>query len=63
MERTLLKRACTSALLGPALLITAGCTTYGARCQGGYPDGGGIADMRPYSGNAGGFQPDCEGKY
>ncbi|WP_119303757.1 hypothetical protein [Dongia deserti] len=62
MERTLLKRVCTGALLGAALLL-AGCTTYGGTCQGGYPDGGGVTDMSPYSGNAGSFQPDCEGKY
>ena len=34
-----------------------------ATCKGGYPDGGGIKDMSPYSPNAGSFQPDCEGKY
>lgn len=62
MERTLLKRVRTGALLG-ALLLAAGCTTYGAQCQGGYPDGGGIQDMSPYSPNAGSHQPDCVGKY
>ena len=62
MERTLVKRVCTGALLGAALLLAAGCTTYSAQCQGGYPDGGGISDMSPYSPNAGSFQPDCIGR-
>ena len=31
-----------------------------ASCKGGYPDGGGISDMSPYSPNAGSFQPDCD---
>jgi hypothetical protein len=62
MERTL-KRVCTTgALLGAALLLVAGCSTYGAQCSGGYPDGGGISNMSPYSPNAGSFQPDCVGK-
>jgi hypothetical protein len=34
-----------------------------AQCKGGYPDGGGIQDMSPYSPNAGSHQPDCEGTY
>jgi hypothetical protein len=62
MERTL-KRVCTGALLGAALLLVAACTTHTAQCQGGYPDGGGIQDMSPYSPNPGSHQPDCEGKY
>ena len=62
MERTLLKRICTGALLGAALLLAAGCGTYSAQCHGGYPDGGGIADMSPYSPNAGSHQPDCVGR-
>jgi len=33
-----------------------------ASCKGGYPDGGGIKDMSPYSPNADPYQPDCEGK-
>jgi hypothetical protein len=61
MERTL-KRVCTGALLGAALLLAA-CATHTAQCRGGYPDGGGISNMSPYSPNAGSFQPDCEGKY
>lgn len=61
MERTL-KRVCTGALLGAALLLAAGCTTHGGQCKGGYPDGGGISDMSPYSPNAGSYQPDCEGR-
>ena len=52
MERTL-KRVCTGVLLGAALLLAAGCTTHSAQCKGGYPDGGGIQDMSPYSPNAG----------
>lgn len=62
MEHTLLKRIRTGALLGAALLLAAGCSTYGAQCHGGYPDGGGIADMSPYSPNAGSRQPDCVGR-
>ena len=62
MERTL-KRVCTGALLGAALLLAAGCTTHSAQCKGGYPDGGGIHDMSPYSPNAGSHTPDCEGRY
>jgi hypothetical protein len=61
MERTL-KRVCTGALLGAALLLAAGCTTYGGRCIGGYPDGAGISNMSPYSPNAGSYQPPCEGR-
>ncbi len=62
MERTL-KRVCTGALLGAAVLLVAACTTYSGKCQGGYPDGGGVTDMSPYSQGAGSFQPDCEGTY
>jgi hypothetical protein len=62
MERTL-KRVCTGALLAATLVLAAGCTTYSAQCKGGYPDGGGIQDMSPYSPNAGSHQPDCEGRY
>lgn len=62
MERTL-KRVCTGALLGAALLLVAGCATHAGQCKGGYPDGGGISNMSPYSPSAGSFQPDCEGKY
>jgi len=62
MERTL-KLVCTGALLGAALLLVAGCTTHSAQCKGGYPDGGGVSNMSPYSPNSGSFQPDCEGKY
>ncbi|MEZ5831254.1 MAG: hypothetical protein R3D05_08730 [Dongiaceae bacterium] len=61
MERTL-KRVCTGALLGAALLLVAGCTTYGGSCTGGYPDGGGVSNMSPYSPNAG-VHSECKGKY
>jgi hypothetical protein len=61
MERTL-KRVCTGALLGAALLLAAGCTTHDGQCRGGYPDGSGISNMSPYSPNAGSYQPDCEGR-
>ena len=40
-----------------------GASNQVASCKGGYPDGGGIKDMSPYSRNAGSFQPDCEGRY
>ena len=56
MERTL-KRVCTGVLLGAALLLAAGCATHSAQCKGGYPDGGGIQDMSPYSPNAGSHSP------
>ncbi|WP_119303761.1 hypothetical protein [Dongia deserti] len=61
-------------LAGTALLLSAGvalaaCSSTGdevgsqfAGCTGGYPDGGGITDMSPYSTNPGSFQPDCEGR-
>lgn len=61
-------------LAGAALLLGVGvslaaCSGAGdgaanqiASCKGGYPDGGGIKDMSPYSPNAGSFQPDCESK-
>jgi hypothetical protein len=61
-------------LAGIALVLGAGtalaaCSSTGdgvgnqvASCKGGYPDGGGIKDMSPYSPNAGSFQPDCEGR-
>jgi hypothetical protein len=62
MER-ITKRVCTGLILGATLLLVAGCTTYSAQCKGGYPDGGGISNMSPYSPNAGSFQPDCEGTY
>ncbi len=62
MKRTLLKRICTGAVLGAALLLAAGCGTYSGQCHGGYPDGGGIADMSPYSPNSGSHQPDCVGR-
>jgi hypothetical protein len=61
MERTL-KRVCTGALLGAALLLAAGCTTQGGQCRGGYPDGAGISNMSPYSPNADPYQPPCEGR-
>jgi ABC-type enterobactin transport system permease subunit len=61
MERTL-KRVCTGALLGAALLLVAACTTHTAQCKGGYPDGGGIQDMSPYSPSPGSHQPACEPK-
>jgi hypothetical protein len=61
-------------LAGIALMLGAGaalgaCSSTGdgvgnqmAACKGGYPDGGGITDMSPYSPNANPFQPDCEGR-
>ncbi|HEV8389164.1 MAG TPA: hypothetical protein VGQ35_04930 [Dongiaceae bacterium] len=61
-------------LVGIALALGAGvalsaCSSSGegfghqvASCKGGYPDGGGIKDMSPYSPNADPYQPDCEGK-
>jgi hypothetical protein len=55
------------ALLLSASVTLAACSSTGdgvgsqfAGCTGGYPDGGGIKDMSPYSPNAGSFQPDCE---
>ena len=62
-------------LAGMALLLSTGvalaaCSSGGdgvgnqvATCKGGYPDGGGIKDMSPYSPNASPYQPDCEGCY
>lgn len=54
-------------LLGVTVALAACSTGAGAgnqvaSCKGGYPDGGGIKDMSPYSPNAGSFQPDCEGR-
>jgi hypothetical protein len=61
-------------LAGMALLLGAGvalaaCSGDGdgvgsqfAGCTGGYPDGGGISNMSPYSPNANPYQPDCEGR-
>jgi hypothetical protein len=63
MERTLLARVSAGVLLGVALLLAAGCTTYGAACKGGYPDGAGISNMSPYSGNPGYYQPPCTSRY
>jgi hypothetical protein len=62
-----IKLACSAVLLGATLALAA-CSGTGAgnqvaSCKGGYPDGGGIKDMSPYSPNAGSFQPDCEGRY
>ena len=57
------------ALLLGAGAVLAGCSSSGdgvgsqfAGCTGGYPDGGGITDMSPYSPSSGAFQPDCEGR-
>jgi hypothetical protein len=61
-------------LAGAAILLGAGvalaaCGSTGdgvgnqvAACKGGYPDGGGIKDMSPYSPNANPYQPDCEAR-
>lgn len=61
-------------LAGMALVLGAGVALAGcggtgdgvgnqvASCKGGYPDGGGIKDMSPYSPMANPFQPDCEGR-
>ena len=63
-----IKLACSAVLLGATLGLAA-CSNTGdgagnqmAACKGGYPDGGGIKDMSPYSSNANSFQPDCEGR-
>ena len=63
-----LKLAGMAFLLGAGVAL-AGCSSTGdgvgsqfAGCTGGYPDGGGIEDMSPYSPNAGSFQPDCQGR-
>jgi len=62
-----IKLACSAVLLGATLALAAcsgtGASNQVASCKGGYPDGGGIKDMSPYSPNAGSFQPDCEGRY
>jgi len=64
-----IKLACSAVLLGATLALGA-CSSSGdgvgnqfASCKGGYPDGGGIKDMSPYSPNANPYQPDCEGRY
>ena len=60
-----IKLVCSAVLLGATFALAA-CASSGdqvASCKGGYPDGGGIQDMSPYSPNAGSHQPDCEGKY
>jgi hypothetical protein len=61
-----LKLAGLALLLGAGVTLTA-CSSTGdgvgsqfAGCTGGYPDGGGIKDMSPYSPNPGSFQPNCE---
>ena len=62
-----MKLACSAVLLGATLALGA-CSSSGgagneiASCKGGYPDGGGIKDMSPYSPNADSYQPDCEGR-
>ncbi len=63
-----LKRAGVAFLLGASVAL-AGCSSTGdgvgsqfAGCTGGYPDGGGITNMSPYSPNANPFQPDCQGR-
>jgi hypothetical protein len=63
-----IKLAGVALLLGTGIALSA-CSGTGdgvgnqvAACKGGYPDGGGIKDMSPYSPNAGSFQPDCEGR-
>lgn len=62
-----LKSAALVLLLGFGTAM-AGCASGGgdgnqvASCKGGYPDGGGISNMSPYSPNADPFQPDCEGR-
>jgi hypothetical protein len=57
-----IKRACSVALLVVGVAL-AGCAgNQFAGCSGGYPDGGGISNMSPYSPNANPYQPDCEGR-
>jgi hypothetical protein len=59
-----IKLACSAVLLGATFALAA-CSSSSeqvASCKGGYPDGGGIKDMSPYSPNANPFQPDCEGR-
>ena len=63
-----IKLAGIALLLGGSVALTA-CAGSGdgvgnqmAACKGGYPDGGGISDMSPYSPNANPYQPDCEGR-
>ena len=67
MDRRI-KIAGTALLLGTTIALAA-CSSSGdgvgnqmASCKGGYPDGGGIKDMSPYSSNPGSFQPDCESR-
>lgn len=67
MERGI-KLTCSAVLLGATFALAA-CSSSGdgtgsqvVSCKGGYPDGGGIKNMSPYSPNAGSFQPDCEGR-
>ena len=64
-----IKLACSAVLVGATFALAA-CSSSGdgvgnqfASCKGGYPDGGGIQDMSPYSSNPGSHQPDCEGNY
>lgn len=64
-----IKLAGMALLLGTGVALAA-CSSGGdgvgnqvATCKGGYPDGGGIKDMSPYSPNANPYQPDCEGRY
>lgn len=63
-----IKLAGIALLLGASAALAA-CSSSGggsanqvASCKGGYPDGGGIKNMSPYSPNADPYQPDCEGK-
>jgi hypothetical protein len=64
-----IKLAGMALLLGTGVALAAcssggdGVGTQVATCKGGYPDGGGIKDMSPYSPNANPYQPDCEGRY
>ena len=63
MERTLLIRLCAYALVGATLLLAAGCAgAQSGQCKGGYPDGGGISNMSPYSPNANPYTPPCTPK-
>jgi len=64
-----IKRAGIAILLGTGLAISACSSTGGptpahqiASCKGGYPDGGSIMDMSPYSPHADPFHPPCESK-
>lgn len=63
-----LKLASMALLLGAGVALAA-CSSTGdgvgsqfAGCTGGYPDGGGISNMSPYSPNANPYQPDCQGR-